>query len=99
MSTFNVNEPIASVQTQDEFSALLERYKVSNPAKYAAKLARGEFGEFAEKLAPSAKADKKTKEEKESEENVDEKTEEKTEEKVEEKVEEIKPTRGRKSVK
>lgn len=56
MSTFDVKVFAGSVQTVEEFEALLEKFKVSNPAKYQAKLATGEFDKFRKLLAGGDKA-------------------------------------------
>lgn len=46
MSKFDVKVPTNSVQSVDEFDAILEAYKEKNPAKFAAKLASGDFDRF-----------------------------------------------------
>lgn len=51
------------VQSVEDFDALLEAYKLSNPAKFEAKLKAGEFDKFRAKLkvveeVPSKKAKK-----------------------------------------
>jgi len=47
---YDVKESTGSVQTVEEFDALLEVFKRQNPAKYEAKLASGEFDKFRSKL-------------------------------------------------
>jgi hypothetical protein len=46
MSKFNVDQPIPSVQTEEEYDELLARYKIQSPEKYAIKLASGHFDEY-----------------------------------------------------
>lgn len=50
MSTFNVKENVGSVQTAEEFDALLVRYAKQDPEKFAAKTASGEFAAFRKTL-------------------------------------------------
>lgn len=65
MSKFDVKDFKLSVQTVEEYEALLEAYKKSNPEKYAAKLASGEFDKFKAtlpgKLTPEVKEVKEVK--------------------------------------
>jgi uncharacterized short protein YbdD (DUF466 family) len=47
-ATIDVKEEVerTSVQTVQEFDALLEKFKKTNPEKYAIKMASGEFDRF-----------------------------------------------------
>lgn len=47
-ATIDVKEEVerTSVQTVQEFDALLEKFKKTNPEKYAIKMANGEFDRF-----------------------------------------------------
>ncbi len=48
--TTNVLAPANSVQTVEQFDALLAKFRETNPVKHALKLASGEFQKFREKL-------------------------------------------------
>lgn len=63
MSKFDVKEPVLNVQTLEEFEALLEDYKRTNPAKFALKEANGEFDKV-RKTLPGYKEEKPAKAEK-----------------------------------
>ena len=63
MSKFDVKETAFSVQTVEEFDDLLEKFKISNPAKYAVKLASGEFEAFRKTLVSSKPVKEPAKEE------------------------------------
>ncbi len=39
----NVSDTIPTVQTLEQFEEVLEKYKVTNPTKYALKAANGDF--------------------------------------------------------
>lgn len=60
MTKFDVKEAAVStsVQTVEELDALLGQFKKSNPAKYAAKVASGEFDALRKKLTPVKKEEK-----------------------------------------
>ena len=58
--SIKITEEVPSVQDPKEFDALLEAYKLQNPAKYAEKLAKGEFEKYRIKIG--AKPTEETKE-------------------------------------
>jgi len=51
MNKTNVSTPTTPIQTLEEYEELLKNYKVSNPAKYEAKLKSGEFDKYKAKLS------------------------------------------------
>jgi len=61
MSKFDVKNFELSVGTTEEYDEVLKRYKEQNPEKYAAKLAKGEFDKFKEKLVGQPKVEPEVK--------------------------------------